>query len=112
VIYDFGKLVSPPVTAFSGVLWGTAAYLASSQGSGDGRLYAIAGLLSFGVLPWTVLVMMPVNQELMRRAKVEDESAKFMVESKQSLASWDSMNYVRAVLPMVGAWVGLYAALK
>jgi hypothetical protein len=59
--------------------------------------------------------MMPTNLDLMRRAKVakEDaESLKFEKESEVMLAKWNIMNYVRAVLPMIGAWVGLYAALR
>lgn len=43
---------------------------------------------------------------------MEVVSKSFEIESKQSLKTWDKMNMVRAVLPMVGAWFGLYAALK
>jgi hypothetical protein len=75
----------------------------------------VGGLATFAILPWTVAVMMPTNLDLMRRAKVakEDaESLKFEKESEVMLAKWNIMNYVRAVLPMIGAWVGLYAALR
>lgn len=113
VIYDLGKLVSPTLAAASGVLWGLSAWIA--RGSEDWRFYAAAGIISFSILPWTVAVMMTSNKELMRRAKVskeEAESLKFGEDSAKILARWDSMNYVRAVLPMIGAWVGLYAMLR
>jgi hypothetical protein len=113
VIYDLGKLVSPTVTAASTLLWGFTAW--SARGSEVWKFYAVGGLATFAILPWTVAVMMPTNLDLMRRAKVakEDaESLKFEKESEVMLAKWNIMNYVRAVLPMIGAWVGLYAALR
>ena len=75
----------------------------------------MAGTVTFAVLPWTVGFMMPTNVELMRRAKAakEDaEGARFKEESEAALKTWWWMNYVRAVLPMAGAWVGLYVALR
>lgn len=113
IIYDLGKLVSPSVSAASTLLWGWSAW--SARDSDAGKFYAAAGGLTLGVLLWTVAVMMPTNLELMRRAKTakeDGESTKFEEESAKVLATWNWMNYVRAVLPMVGAWVGLYAALK
>jgi hypothetical protein len=116
VIYDLGKLVSPPVSAVSAVLWGVAAWVSHGRHGEDWKLYATAGFLTFAVPLWTVAVMMHTNNDLMKKAKVggelEAESESFKTSSEQALVTWDRMNMVRAVLPMVGAWVGLYAALK
>ena len=113
VIYDLGKLVSPTVAAASTLLWGFTAW--SARGTEVWKFYAAGGLATFAILPWTIAVMMPTNLELMRRAKVAKEDAEglnFKKESAVMLTKWNIMNYVRAVLPMVGAWVGLYAALR
>ena len=79
------------------------------------KFYAGAGLGTISVLMWTVAVMRPTNNELMRLVKVAKEAGKtaaFERDSVVALARWSWMNYVRGILPLVGAWVGLYAALK
>jgi hypothetical protein len=116
VIYDLGKLVAPTVSFTSSLIWGYTAWTA--RAGEEWKFYAVAGLATFAFLPWTAVVMLPVNNELMKRAKLGKEDAgdvkdgKLVRESEVLLARWDWMNYVRALLPMVGAWVGLYAALR
>lgn len=67
--------------------------------------------------------MRPTNNALMRMAKVAREgkdegsesgsgSGRFQRDAERDLGRWSWMNYVRAVIPLVGGWVGLYAALK
>jgi len=115
VVYDLGKLVAPPVSAVSAILLGVAAYSTSST-SNDWKLYATAGALTFSFTPWTVLAMMATNNDLMRRAKMgaelEGKNEGFERESEKALNTWWRLNWVRAVLPMAGAWIALYAALK
>lgn len=57
---------------------------------------------------------MPTNLKLVRMAKAakEETGSKTVVEAEKMVATWNWMNYVRALIPMVGAWVGVYAALK
>ena len=116
VIYDLGKFISPPVSAASALLWGYSAWSAKdNEDPLEWKLYAVAGLATFSVLAWTLAFIRPTNNELMRRAKVAKEvteTAVFGRESIEILARWSWMNYVRAVLPMVGAWVGIYGALR
>lgn len=122
VIYDLGKLVSPTVAAASSVAWGYITYISyatrelpgtSISGTPRWVLYGVAGLATFGILPWTVAVMMPTNNELIRRAKLEKKEAveKEDVEMEKLLKTWNQMNYLRAALPMVGVVVGLWTAL-
>lgn len=117
VVYDLGKLVSPTVSAASGVAWAVAAWASYGRNNSlDWKLYAAAGLATFSILPYTVVVLMPTNKELMKRAKIagdmEHVEDKFAAESEEVLATWSTLSNVRVVLPMVGAWFGLYAALK
>jgi hypothetical protein len=123
VIYDMGKWVAPPAAALSGVLWGVAAWISCAHPKDLGAvdewvLYSSAGVLSSAFLLWTTAVMLPVNNDLMRKAKIgkELDNGKeikdFEMESVRALSTWNKMNWVRAVLPMTGAWVGLYASLR
>ena len=104
------------MSALSASLWGVAAWIAHGQHSEDWIFYAIAGAFSFAVPLWTLVVMMPSNNDLLQKAKaggeLEFQSEEFKAGSEKSLGAWDWMNMVRAVLPMVGAWVGIFAALK
>ncbi len=113
VVYDEGKLVAPPLSAISALAWAWTAWTAKD--SDAVKYYAAAAGLSAGFLFWTLGAMMSTNIELERRvkaAKEDGEKVLFREESGRLLESWTRMNYVRAALPMVGAWVGLYAALK
>jgi hypothetical protein len=61
---------------------------------------------------------MPVNKELLRRVKaVEEQSSeaegkKFGDDSGALIQRWDQLHFVRACLPLLGAWVGIYGALR
>lgn len=134
LIYTSGAKVSPPLAIFSLFTWGYASYLSYSHShspsisssislSGDGTsdwvLYVLAGGLSFSILPWTLIMMMPTNNELLRRAKVAKErEGKGEVkeeedkESGKLIEKWDGLHFVRFWLPTLGAAVGLYAVLK
>ena len=85
----------------------------SISGTPRWMLYGVAGLATFGILPWTGAVMMPTNNELIRRAKLDKKSDvdEADAETEKLLKTWNQMNYLRAALPMVGAVVGLWTAL-
>jgi hypothetical protein len=61
---------------------------------------------------------MPVNKELIRRVKVaeerssEAEGKKFEDDSGALIKRWDRQHFVRACLPLLGAWFGLYGARR
>ena len=116
VIYDLGKLVSPPVSAVSALLWGLTAWNSkNNQDSSDWKFYAAASFATLAIPLWTLVVMMPTNNELIKRSKAAKEGFEPLDSEQESvklLGAWDRMNFVRAVLPMVGAWVGLYALLR
>jgi hypothetical protein len=101
VIYDVGKFVSPPVSITSAASWATAAWISYSRGDYlDWKLYAVAALVTASVLGFTVLVMLPTNKGLRRRAKVvrevkgEEMEQGFEVKSEELIGLWDSLNYV------------------
>jgi hypothetical protein len=98
--------------------WGFVSY--STPGTlldgGKKGLFAAAGVLSVAFLPWTLLVMMPTNKRLgeiarqVRGGKAESKVDEGEVQTL--LRAWNSMNLVRATLPMVGAVVGLWGILQ
>ena len=118
-IFDIGKYFAPTLGVTSALFWGIAsrnALMNSGQGKDSNwKIYAIASLSTFGIIPWTLFFMMPTNNELIRRSQApiaESEKEGFEVESQHLLSNWTALNWVRAVLPLTGAGLGLYAALK
>jgi hypothetical protein len=121
-VYDLGKLISPPVGAASSVLWGYLTYAAYSR-KADGLFrkswhsYLAAGLLTFAILPWTLVIMMPSNKTLMEAAwKVQAGGADAIklenyAELEKSMELWGTLNWFRTVTPMVGGMIGLWAVL-
>ncbi|KAK0099997.1 hypothetical protein ONS95_013185 [Cadophora gregata] len=117
VVYDLGKLISPPLSVISATCWFYSAWVSHSTHAI--QLHSAAGALTLGTTIWTVLAMMPTNKALMTKVKAVDEakgeeigSSEWKREAEKELASWSWMNYVRAVIPLAGGWVGMSAALK
>jgi len=78
-------------------------------------LYSLAAAATASVLLYTVVIIMPTNKDLMklnRTAGVTGAASMSEAEVKALLKSWNSMNYVRAVLPMLGSLMGLYAVIS
>lgn len=78
-------------------------------------LYSLAVVATGSVLLYTVIFMMPTNKELMRLneiAGISGAGSMSEAEVKALLRSWSNMNYVRAVLPMLGGLIGLYAVIS
>ncbi|KAK2740999.1 hypothetical protein FQN55_008554 [Onygenales sp. PD_40] len=119
--YDRGKTQNPPiavVTAASFFYLGwsvrTGAPLFRKAAENASTLYYIAGLLTVGMVPYTLAVMMGTNNKLAEKAKaVEAEPAKAMGKGDEVevLANrWIYLNGVRSLFPLAGALVGFCAA--
>ena len=124
-MYDFGKRVSPALSVASAGVWAYLAYTSYNSGTNVGKqegavtskssLYSLAAVATGSVLLYTVIIIMPNNKDLMRLNRIAGISGAGSVseaEVKALLKSWNSMNYVRAVLPMLGSLIGLYAIIS
>ena len=127
-VYDLGKWSAPPIATLSGAIWSLLAYTSYSSGTvlrtpsssssslvGQAWvLYAMAGLATFGFMPYTIIVMLSLNNELQRRNLIEERKVDYKTfedESSSMIEKWAVLNYVRAAFPMAGAILGLYASL-
>ena len=121
-VYDLGKLISPTIAAASAVFWGYLTYASYSMKAGglvrsSWQSYLAAGLLTFAILPWTLVVMMPANKTLMKAAwKVQIDGAEAIklqdhAKLEETIGLWGTMNWFRAVTPMVGGMIGVWGIL-
>ena len=125
ILYDLGALVSPTLSVASASIWAYLAYTSYSSGTNVGKqqgaviskssLYSLAAVATGSVIVYTGLFIVSTNKDLMRLNKTAGMSGAGSVseaEVKALITSWSSMTYVRAVLPMLGSLVGLYAVIS
>jgi len=107
-LYGIGAALSPNLGLFSLA----CALLHSYLYPGPSRGLLAAGLLSAGVIPFTMLVILPTNkrlfelEEMSRKGGVADESR---AEIVRLLTRWSWLNAGRAVLPFAGWMVAAIA---
>jgi len=116
--FEAGKSQNPPI---AGVATASFAYLAWSVRAGTSLsllvpknsiiLYSVAAVFTIGIVPWTIIAMMPTNNKLLAKA---EHSASVMADDKEVsdlLRKWTILNGVRSLLPLAGTAVALAAVL-
>ncbi|KAJ8076302.1 hypothetical protein PM082_000722 [Marasmius tenuissimus] len=111
-LYTRGASTMPPLAILSSSAYFYLAYKLSNWSTGMTRKYIVAGLLTIGIVPYTLLVMAKTNEKLSAKA-VDVPTEKSEVadgpEVKDLVESWTTMNFVRGVLPLAGTIFGLHA---
>ena len=124
-MYLRGKSLAPPVAIVSSASF---SYLAIklynaplSVNHPRGELYTLAAVMTVSILPYTLLVMKNVNAKLLAKAEeMESLDAKDKVTevglpqgetAKELLDWWGVLNLGRAVFPLLGAVLGIWASL-
>jgi Anthrone oxygenase len=121
-IYDAGKIQNPSVAVIAG---SSFSYLAWSVRSGTAlsllvpansfRVYTTAALLTFGMIPFTAVFMLPTNNKLMAKAEQAAAAKGAVVENDKEvvelLEKWSVLSGIRGLLPLLGGVVSLAAIL-
>lgn len=119
-VYWRGHRWGPASAILSGVAFATASWF-SGQKSNQQYLYATAAVAAVSVVPWTLAVMVPVNDELHRRgdAQVGGGGTEAGKEAKGDgrdvldlVRDWLLYNNVRASIALVGTVAGVMAYLQ
>jgi hypothetical protein len=110
-MYNIGKAQNPPIAAAA-----AASYLYISYAlrlRPQAAIYAAAAVSTLGIVPWTLAAMAKVNGQLAASAKNEviataqDDRTQIV----DLIQKWGVLNFVRSVFPLIGAGLGLWAAL-
>jgi len=124
-LYHIGKTQNPPIAIVtSGVYlylaWAVSLYSgpeldAKQLSPHAAKLYAVAAVLTLGIIPWTLAVMRPTNNVLESHATRSETPAavtdKQAIEIDAHLAKWKTLNFVRSLFPLAGSLVGIVATL-
>ncbi|KAF7130997.1 hypothetical protein CNMCM5793_003932 [Aspergillus hiratsukae] len=117
-VYNTGKTQNPPVAAVTSAVFfylawsvreGTALSLLVARNSS--LLYSAAGMLTGGIVPFTLACMMATNRALEEKVGAKDEVEGTRAEVEELLEKWGVLNAVRAGLPLVGAVVAVMAVI-
>jgi hypothetical protein len=121
-IFDTGKVQNPSVAA---VASSSFAYLAWSVRKGTALsllvpknsvlIYSTAALLTIGMVPYTIIFMLPTNDRLTEKAKQHVTSKGAVAtddkEVIELLKKWSFLSGIRGLLPLMGGVVSLAAIL-
>ncbi|PGH16073.1 hypothetical protein AJ79_02053 [Helicocarpus griseus UAMH5409] len=121
-VYEKGKTQNPPIAiataaAFFYLSWsvrsGTLLFREAAENAAT--LYCTAGLLTLGIVPYTIAMMKTTNNALNEKAKAVQSEPAVKVgagdETEELVRKWTALNGVRSLFPLAGALVGAYAAL-
>ena len=123
-VYDRGVSTSPPLALTSALMFSFVSYKwYGTLNQPKAELYGLSALLTIGIVPYTLLVMLPTNKKLMNRAEeAEALSAEQQLigakdtskdpSTKELLDRWATHNLARGLFPLAGSVLGLWTSLR
>lgn len=107
---DNGVKVCPPFAVAAAITHVLNAYI-NRNSTSDGAKYSVAAAAStIAIVPFTMMLMAPTNEELFKREKAAFGTATGVEPSSLGLVNkWGRLNLTRALLPAVGALVACFA---
>jgi hypothetical protein len=110
IIYNNGKAV-PAAALLSALSYGSVSYNQYALASPHWRGFALAGLLTVAAIPFTMAVLLPVNNELSAAAHSQTKTTMSEDRVRGLVTKWSYLNVARLTLPLSGAIVGLLTLL-
>ncbi|THU85091.1 DUF1772-domain-containing protein [Dendrothele bispora CBS 962.96] len=111
-VYTRGSRIMPPLALLSSSMLAYSSYALSNHGvdATKPKLYALAALLTIGIVPYTFGVMWNTNNKLKARNDEIGVMDKAYVQETAELAKkWNWLNAGRGALPLMGSLVGIVA---
>ena len=110
IIFDKGLATIPPTAVVAGLLYGYAAWDASSRPKGQTSYLATAAVLSAGIVPFTFFFMADTNSKLHAVAKGVSTLSEVSVLALAD--KWGSLNLARSLLPFTATLLAGFALFK
>lgn len=111
-IYLNGHRKGPIIALVVGLLHILAAREQMLRGQ-SGLLHGVAAATTVGMIPYTWIFMLGVNEKLFRMVREADVARETSWEAvKLWTGRWNTLNAVRALCPIAGAVIGLCEVLR
>ncbi|RKK75243.1 hypothetical protein BFJ69_g7833 [Fusarium oxysporum] len=108
-IYERGKTQNPPIALISASAFSYSAWTLGKSVRPNGfSLCVSAAILTAGIVPWTLIMMLGTNNQLIAKA-AGSPSTTSSQELDELLSRWTSYNNIRAIFPLIGGVLGLMA---
>lgn len=104
-MYHYGHQVLPTMAVGTFLLY---SYAASKKKNKSWGAFALAGIATVSMVPFTWLVMVPTNNELFR-LELASRTNPAVIETAKAVelvVKWNQMHFTRALMPLVGAFLG------
>ncbi|KAI8629688.1 hypothetical protein F5Y19DRAFT_74065 [Xylariaceae sp. FL1651] len=101
-----GQAIMPGLGALNAVNYWTVAYHCWSQGL-EWRGFAVAGVSTFFMIPYTLVFIMPTNTKLLVASESREKTLSHD-SATALLKKWGDLNVVRAVVALVGTGFALW----
>lgn len=111
-VYYSGHRKGPAISIATGMIYGVAAWSKHAAGS-PWRVFALAGVTTVSMVPYTWTMMQSTNNALFRaeaRSKAGNEEGRG--EAERLVKSWNRLNAGRALFPLAGAILGILGTCK
>jgi noranthrone monooxygenase len=111
-VFYSGHRKGPAISIATGMIYGLAAWSKHAAGS-PWRVFALAGVMTVSMVPYTWIFMQSTNNALFRaeaRSKSGNEGT--WGEAERLVTAWNRLNAVRALFPLTGAILGMLGTCK
>ena len=112
-LYHYGHQMMPTIAIGTLLLY---AYTCTQKRAAKRPwgLFALAGMTTISIVPFTWIVMVPTNSELFRLEALSkaDPLVLGISEAKEQVVKWTWMHATRSLLPLAGAILGTLGTLK
>ena len=106
-MYHYGHQVLPTMGVGTFLLYSYACTKRQSAKK-PWSVFALAGVTTLAMLPFTWIFMVPTNNELFRLERVSQVEPLVMgiAEAKTLVVRWGWLHFARSLLPLAGAIIG------
>lgn len=113
-LYHYGHIYMPTVCVTTCGLYAYTALSKRVSSRIQWRIYAIAGVTTITMVPFTWLIMVPTNDKLFQlKALGETTASEVDMNNVQDIVmTWVWLHVIRSLFPLVGAILGLLAVLQ
>jgi hypothetical protein len=106
-MYHYGHQVLPTMAVGTFLLY---IYTCTKKNNAKNPwgIFALAGMTTLSMLPFTWIVMVPTNNELFRLESVSKTGPLVMdiASARELVVKWSWMHFTRSLLPLAGAITG------
>lgn len=112
-MYYYGHRVLPTMAIGIFLLYSYTSFK-KRRARNSSIIFALAGVMTLGMIPFTFLFMVPTNNELFRleAASKAEPLAEGIGEAERLVIYWGRLHIIRSLFPLTGAILGTVGTLK